>query len=104
MDALSAVRRAGECDVIQSEKLEEATAWAGTLGRWFQQARMDKVRVLGTGGRSDRAAEADLPLSLCAESRSSDRHWERRCGRCWSMQRHRGLHDATWWLTWTQCI
>jgi primosomal protein N' (replication factor Y) len=33
--------------MIQSEKLEEATAWAGTLGRWFQQARLDKVRVLG---------------------------------------------------------
>lgn len=33
--------------VIQSEKLEEATAWAGTLGRWFQQARLNKVRVLG---------------------------------------------------------
>jgi primosomal protein N' (replication factor Y) (superfamily II helicase) len=33
--------------VIQSEKLEEATAWASTLGKWFQQARLDKVRVLG---------------------------------------------------------
>jgi primosomal protein N' (replication factor Y) (superfamily II helicase) len=33
--------------VIQSEKLEEATAWAATLGRWFQQARLEKVRVLG---------------------------------------------------------
>jgi primosomal protein N' (replication factor Y) (superfamily II helicase) len=33
--------------VIQSEKLEEATAWAGALGRWFQNARLDKVRVLG---------------------------------------------------------
>jgi primosomal protein N' (replication factor Y) len=33
--------------VIQSEKLEEATAWAGALGRWFQQTRLDKVRVLG---------------------------------------------------------
>jgi primosomal protein N' (replication factor Y) len=33
--------------VIQSDKLEEASAWAGTLGRWFQQARLDKVRVLG---------------------------------------------------------
>ncbi len=33
--------------LIQSEKLEEATAWSATLGRWFQQARMDKVRVLG---------------------------------------------------------
>jgi primosomal protein N' (replication factor Y) (superfamily II helicase) len=33
--------------LIQSEKLEEATGWAGTLGRWFQKARLDKVRVLG---------------------------------------------------------
>jgi primosomal protein N' (replication factor Y) len=33
--------------IVQSEKLEEATAWAGMLGRWFQQARLDKVRVLG---------------------------------------------------------
>jgi primosomal protein N' (replication factor Y) (superfamily II helicase) len=33
--------------LIQSEKVEEATAWAATLGRWFQQARLEKVRVLG---------------------------------------------------------
>lgn len=33
--------------VIQSEKLEEATAWSATLGCWFQQTRLDKVRVLG---------------------------------------------------------
>jgi primosomal protein N' (replication factor Y) len=33
--------------LIQSEKLEEATAWAAVLGRWFQQARLEKVRVLG---------------------------------------------------------
>ncbi len=33
--------------LIQSEKLEEATAWSATLGRWFQQARLDKIRVLG---------------------------------------------------------
>jgi primosomal protein N' (replication factor Y) len=33
--------------VIQSERLEEATAWSAALGRWFQGARLDKVRVLG---------------------------------------------------------
>jgi primosomal protein N' (replication factor Y) len=33
--------------LIQSEKLEEATAWSAALGRWFQQTRLDKVRVLG---------------------------------------------------------
>ena len=33
--------------VVQSEKLEEAAGWSATLGRWFQAARLDKVRVLG---------------------------------------------------------
>jgi len=33
--------------LIQSEKLEEATAWSTTLGRWFEKQRLDKVRVLG---------------------------------------------------------
>jgi primosomal protein N' (replication factor Y) len=33
--------------VIQSEKLEEAAGWSAALGRWFQQARLEHVRVLG---------------------------------------------------------
>ncbi len=33
--------------LLQSEKLEEATAWASLLGRWFEARRMEKVRVLG---------------------------------------------------------
>ena len=33
--------------LLQSEKLEEATAWASSLGRWFEARRMEKVRVLG---------------------------------------------------------
>ena len=34
--------------VVQSEKLEEAAAWAATLGRWFQPARAGQgMRVLG---------------------------------------------------------
>ena len=33
--------------VVQSEKLEEAAAWAAALGRWFERARLEEVRVLG---------------------------------------------------------
>ncbi len=33
--------------MVQSEKLEEAAGWSETLGKWFQQQRLDKVRVLG---------------------------------------------------------
>jgi primosomal protein N' (replication factor Y) (superfamily II helicase) len=33
--------------IVQSDRLEEATGWSSTLGKWFQQTRMEKVRVLG---------------------------------------------------------
>ncbi|WP_213806360.1 primosomal protein N', partial [Granulicella sp. dw_53] len=33
--------------VVQSEKLEEAAGWSATLGRWFEQRRLEKIRVLG---------------------------------------------------------
>jgi primosomal protein N' (replication factor Y) len=33
--------------IIQSPKLEEATAWSTTLGKWFQNTPLEKVRVLG---------------------------------------------------------
>ena len=33
--------------LIQSDKLEEATAWSAALGRWFQKERLATVRVLG---------------------------------------------------------
>ena len=53
--------------VVQSEKLEEATAWAGALGRWFAADSAGEGAGAGAGGRSDCAVEADLPVSLCAE-------------------------------------
>jgi len=33
--------------LIQSPKLEEAVAWAGELGKWFQKSAPEGVRVLG---------------------------------------------------------
>jgi primosomal protein N' (replication factor Y) len=33
--------------IIQSPKLEEATAWSTTLGKWFQKTPLEKIRVLG---------------------------------------------------------
>src|ERR1035437_7710422 len=33
--------------IVQGQSLEEAAAWANTLGRWFAAARLDQVRVLG---------------------------------------------------------
>jgi primosomal protein N' (replication factor Y) len=33
--------------LIRSDQLDEALQWSGTLGRWFEQARHEGVRVLG---------------------------------------------------------
>jgi primosomal protein N' (replication factor Y) len=33
--------------IIQSPKLEEATAWSAELGSWFQKTPLDRIRVLG---------------------------------------------------------
>jgi primosomal protein N' (replication factor Y) len=33
--------------IIQSPKLEEATAWSAELGRWLQKTPLDRIRVLG---------------------------------------------------------
>jgi primosomal protein N' (replication factor Y) len=33
--------------IVQGPSLEQASAWANSLGRWFATARLDKVRVLG---------------------------------------------------------
>jgi primosomal protein N' (replication factor Y) len=33
--------------LVQAEKLEEAAGWSGELGKWFQKAAPEGVRVLG---------------------------------------------------------
>jgi primosomal protein N' (replication factor Y) len=33
--------------LIQSERLEEASGWAGALGKWFAGRQLEKVRVMG---------------------------------------------------------
>ena len=46
LDALSALRRAGQC-AGAVPKLEEAAGWSAELGKWFQKAAPEGVRVLG---------------------------------------------------------
>ena len=33
--------------IVRSEKLDEALAWSGELGRWFEKTRHEGIRVLG---------------------------------------------------------
>ena len=33
--------------LVRSQKLDEALAWSGILGKWFESTRHDGVRVMG---------------------------------------------------------
>ncbi len=53
--------------IVQSSKLEEATAWATALGRWFQQAKLEKIRVLGPAPAPIVRLKRIFRYPLCAE-------------------------------------
>ena len=46
LDALSALQRSEQRDV-RSSKLDEALAWSGILGKWFEATRLEGMRVMG---------------------------------------------------------
>ena len=53
--------------VIQSEKLEEATAWAGDAGKLVPADAARQGACARAGGSSHRSAQAHLSLPLCSE-------------------------------------
>jgi primosomal protein N' (replication factor Y) len=78
--------------IVQGETLEEASGLAATLGRWFESAHLDKVRVLGPAAapiarlkriyrfhfvlkaeRRDALGRALRALLACAESQAVPR-------------------------------
>ena len=53
--------------LVRSEKLDEALAWSGILGKWFRGNAAARGARDGAGGSGDRAAEDRIPLPLPAE-------------------------------------
>ena len=73
--------------LVRSEKLEEAAGWSAALGKWFQQAAPEGVRVLGPAAAPIARIKAHLSLSPAAESAEAARSALGRCCACWRSRR-----------------
>ena len=93
LDALSALRPSSPTSSFKSETLEEAAAWAETLGRWFAATRLDKVRVLGPAAapiaRLKRIYRFHFVLKASAATPSAAR-----CARCSPMPKRKPFRGA----------
>ena len=57
----------------------------------------------GAGGCADRAAEADLPVPLCAEGGAAAGAGRGAAGDAGGLRRRRRFRAGTWWSTWMRC-
>jgi primosomal protein N' (replication factor Y) (superfamily II helicase) len=59
--------------LIRSEKLDEALAWSGELGRWFEKTRHEGIRVLGPAAAPITRLKRDYRYHFILKSPSRER-------------------------------
>jgi primosomal protein N' (replication factor Y) len=59
--------------LIRSEKLDEALAWSGELGRWFEKTRHEGIRVLGPAAAPITRLKRDYRYHFILTSPSRER-------------------------------
>ncbi|MFZ1917215.1 MAG: primosomal protein N' [Terriglobales bacterium] len=59
--------------VVRSEKLDEALAWSGELGRWFEKTRHEGIRVLGPAAAPILRLKRDYRYHLILKSPSREK-------------------------------
>jgi primosomal protein N' (replication factor Y) len=59
--------------LVRSTKLEEALAWAGILGQWFQQTRLPEVRVLGPAAAAIVRLKTEYRYHFLIKSKSREK-------------------------------
>ena len=59
--------------VVRSQKLEEALAWSGILGKWFAATRLDKVRVMGPAAATIVRLKTEYRYHFLLKSASRER-------------------------------
>jgi len=59
--------------VIRSEKLDEALAWSGELGRWFEKTRHEGIRVLGPAAAPIQRLKRDYRYHFILKSPSREK-------------------------------
>jgi primosomal protein N' (replication factor Y) len=59
--------------IIRSEKLDDALAWSGELGRWFEKTRHEGVRVLGPAAAPITRLKCDYRYHFILKSPSREK-------------------------------
>jgi primosomal protein N' (replication factor Y) len=59
--------------LVRSEKLEEALAWSGILGKWFESTRLQGVRVLGPAAAAIVRLKTEYRYHFLLKSASRER-------------------------------
>ena len=59
--------------LLRSDKLDDVLKWAGTLGRWFEKARHEGVRVLGPAAAPIQRLKRDFRYHFILKSTSREK-------------------------------
>lgn len=59
--------------LVRSQKLDEALAWSGILGRWFEKTRLDGVRVMGPAAAAIVRLKTEYRYHFLLKSASRER-------------------------------
>ena len=59
--------------LVRSTKLDEALAWSGILGKWFQETRLPEVRVLGPAAAAIVRLKTEYRYHFLIKSKSRER-------------------------------
>jgi primosomal protein N' (replication factor Y) len=59
--------------LLRSTKLEEALAWSGILGKWFQETRLPEVRVLGPAAAAIVRLKTEYRYHFLIKSKSREK-------------------------------
>ncbi len=59
--------------LVRSTKLEEALAWSGILGKWFQETRLPEVRVLGPAAAAIVRLKTEYRYHFMIKSKSREK-------------------------------
>ena len=59
--------------LVRSHKLEDALAWSGVLGKWFQSTRLERVRVMGPAAAAIVRLKTEYRYHFLLKSESRER-------------------------------
>ena len=86
--------------LVQSQKLEEAAGWSAELGRWFQRAAPEGVRVLGPCTAPIARIKGVYRFHMILKAglaQGAQRGAARDAG---ARRRSPGCRAGIWWWTW----